>query len=62
MCADACSRCGGHGWTWDGRRRMSCPRCDPPRRPVHSPTDDVATFVRREDWPVVRDRLRAGTE
>jgi hypothetical protein len=47
--SDACGRCGGKGWYWNGERRVTCRHPQPSQ--VH--------LISREDWPAYAARIAA---
>jgi DnaJ-class molecular chaperone len=51
--ADACRRCDGKGWYWNGRRRVTC-------REQH--TSGHYRLVPREEWPAVMARQIAAAD
>jgi len=59
--ADACSRCSGRQWNWNGYRRVPCMKCSPHLRGQYlpDPGKDWCWTIPVADWPAFSARLRA---
>ena len=56
--ADACVRCGGAGWWWNGHERRACVKCNPPARQIPDPfRAKWVEYIPVADWERVKRTL-----
>lgn len=55
---DACGRCRGAGWRWDGSQRIACSKCNPPVRVVPDPfRAKWVEHIPVDKWPERKEHL-----